>query len=160
MLFPSLYFLLLGCLTSWLVIHLCVLSGMGRGGDADPQHHHTHTGVIPRLGGLGIVMGFAITYLLCFIHLDERDNKSLIHYGIFVGAAASFLLGFIDDFHPLGAKVKLLAQIIIGVMAHQCGLSIERITIPFIDVVVQFGFFSMWLTVIWIVAMMNLINLI
>ena len=160
MLFPSLFFLLLGCLTSWLVIHLCVLSGMGQGDDADPQHHHTHTGVIPRVGGLGIMMGFSITYLLCFIYLDARDNKSLIHYGIFVGAAASFLLGFIDDFHPLGAKVKLLSQIIIGVIVHQCGLSIETITIPFTDVVVQFGFFSMWVTVIWIVAIMNLINLI
>ena len=160
MLFPSLFFLLLGCLTSWLVIYLCVLSGMGQGGDAGPQHHHTHTGVIPRVGGLGIMMGFAITYLLCFIYLDARDNKSLIHYGIFVGAAASFLLGFIDDFHPLGAKVKLLAQIIIGVIVHQCGLSIERVAIPFTDVVVQFGFFSMWVTVIWIVAIMNLINLI
>ena len=160
MLFPSLFFLLLGCLTSWLVIYLCVLSGMGQGGDAGPQHHHTHTGVIPRVGGLGIMMGFAITYLLCFIYLDARDNKSLIHYGIFVGAAASFLLGFIDDFHPLGAKVKLLSQIIIGVIVHQCGLSIEAIAIPFTDVVVQFGFFSMWVTVIWIVAIMNLINLI
>jgi len=77
-----------------------------------------------------------------------------------VGAAASFLLGFIDDFHPLGAKVKLLSQIIIGVIVHQCGLSIERVAIPFTDVVVQFGFFSMWVTVIWIVAIMNLINLI
>ena len=105
-------------------------------------------------------MGFALTYLLCFIYLDDQDNKSLIHYGIFVGAAASFLLGFIDDFHPLGAKVKFLAQIIIGVIAHQCGLSIEAIAIPFTDVVVQFGFFSMWVTVIWIVAIMNLINLI
>ena len=160
MLFPSLFFLLLGCLTSWLVIHLCVLSGMGQGGDADPQHHHTHTGVIPRVGGLGIMMGFALTYLLCFIYLDARDNKSLIHYGIFVGAAASFLLGFIDDFRPLGAKVKLLSQIIIGVIVHQCGLSIDRVAIPFTDVVIQLGFFSMWVTAIWIVAIMNLINLI
>jgi UDP-GlcNAc:undecaprenyl-phosphate GlcNAc-1-phosphate transferase len=160
MLFPSLFFLLLGCLTSWLVIYLCLLSGMGQGVDADPQHHHTHTGVIPRVGGLGIMMGFAITYLLCFIYLDARDNKSLIHYGIFVGAAASFLLGFIDDFRPLGAKVKLLSQIIIGVIVHQCGLSVDRVAIPFTDVVVQLGFFSMWVTVIWIVAIMNLINLI
>ena len=104
-------------------------------------------------------MGFALTYLLCFIYLDDQDNKSLIHYGIFVGAAASFLLGFIDDFNPLGARVKLLAQIIIGVIAYQFGLSIDRVAIPFTDLILQFGFFSMWLTVIWIVIM-NLINLI
>ena len=107
-----------------------------------------------------MVMGFALTYLLCFFYLDDQDNKSLIHYGIFVGAASSFFLGFIDDFYPLGAKVKLLAQIIIGVMAYQFGLSIDRVGIPFTGVVLQFGFFSMWLTVIWIVAIMNLINLI
>ena len=160
MLFPSLFFLLLGCLSSWLIIHLCWLGGLGQGGESSPQHHHTHTGVIPRIGGLGIIVGFALTYLLCFFFLDSRDNKSLIHYGIFMGAAASFLLGLIDDFHPLGAKVKLLAQIMIALLAYECGLSIDRIAIPFTDSVLDFGFFSMGLTVLWIVAIMNLINLI
>lgn len=161
MLFPSLFFLLLGCLSSWLVIHLCLIAGMGQGGGAaQPQHHHTHSGVIPRIGGLGMIFGFSLTYLLCFLFLDHADNKTLIHFGIFVGAAAAFLLGFIDDFRPLGAKVKLLAQILIAVMAHQCGLSIEQVVVPFTSTVIHFGIFSLGLTVIWIVAIMNLINLI
>lgn len=160
MLFPSLFFILLGCLCSWLVIHLFLHAGLGQGEDALPQHHHTHTGVIPRIGGLGIMLGFAVTYLLCFFFLDRTDNQSLIHYGIFAGATASFLLGFIDDLRPLGAKVKLLAQIIIAMLAHECGLSIEQILIPFTDVSVQLGILSMGLTVVWFVAIMNLINLI
>jgi UDP-GlcNAc:undecaprenyl-phosphate GlcNAc-1-phosphate transferase len=45
-------------------------------------------------------------------------------------------------------------------IAHECGLSIERVAIPLTDVVVPLGYFSMGLTVIWIVAIMNLINLI
>lgn len=160
MLFPSLFFLLLGCLTSWLVIHLCLRTGLGQGGHSQPQHHHTHTGAIPRIGGLGIIFGFALTYLLCFIYLDEADDQSLIHYGIFTGAAASFLLGFIDDFRPLGAKVKLLAQAIIAMIAYECGLSVDQIGIPFTDATINLGMFSIGLTVIWIVAIMNLINLI
>ena len=160
MFFPALFFLLLGCLSSWLVIHLCLLGGIGQGGDPDPQHHHTHTGVIPRIGGLGIILGFALTYLLCFIFLDTEDNKSLIHYGIFAGAAAAFMLGFIDDFRPLGAKVKLLAQIIIAMLAHECGISIHGVVIPFTTIAVDLGVFGMAFTVIWIVAIMNLINLI
>ncbi|MDQ8195224.1 MraY family glycosyltransferase [Coraliomargarita sp. SDUM461004] len=116
--------------------------------------------MIPRIGGLGIICGFAVTYLLCFLHLDSQDNQSLIHYGIFLGASASFLLGFVDDFHPLGAKVKLLAQVIIAMLAHECGLSIEKMTIPFTDVTVSLGVFSLALTVIWVVSVMNLINLI
>ena len=160
MIFPAVFFLLLGCLTSWLVIHLCLAGGLGQGGDAEPQHHHTHTGVIPRIGGLGIVLGFALTYVLCFFFLDGQDNKSLIHYGIFIGAAASFLLGLIDDFRPLGARVKLLGQIIIAMIAHECGLSIQAIGIPFFELVLPLGYFSIVVTVIWIVAIMNLINLI
>lgn len=160
MLFSALFFLLLGCLASWLVIYLCLHAGLGQGGDNQPQHHHTHTGIIPRIGGIGIVVGFAVVYLLCFFYLDHTDNKTLVHYGIFVGATGAFLLGFIDDFRPLGAKVKLLAQVIIAMIAHECGLSIDGIAVPFTDMVLSLGVFSMALTVAWIVTIMNLINLI
>ncbi|MGJ8652839.1 MAG: glycosyltransferase family 4 protein [Opitutaceae bacterium] len=155
-----LFFLLLGCFTSWIVIQGLLVSGFGQGGDAEPQHHHTHTGVIPRIGGVGIIAGFAIIYLLCFFLLDETDDKSLIHYAVFGGGFGAFLLGFIDDFHPLGAKVKLLAQIILAMAAHECGLSIEKLSLPFIGYVPDLGVLSMGLTVFWFVAMMNLINLI
>lgn len=160
MLSPILFFLLLGCFTSWLVIHYLLEKGIGQGGDLVPQHHHTHTGVIPRTGGIGLVAGFTVTYLLCFFLLDDQDNKSLIHYAVFAGGAAAFLLGFVDDMRPLGAKVKLLAQIIIAMGAHECGLSIEKLTLPFIGVVPDLGVLSMFMTVFWFVAMMNLVNLI
>jgi UDP-GlcNAc:undecaprenyl-phosphate GlcNAc-1-phosphate transferase len=135
-------------------------SGLGQGGDAQPQHHHTHIGVVPRIGGIGIMSGFAVTYLLCFFFLDSMDDRSLIHYGIFSGAASAFLLGLIDDFRPLGAKVKLLAQIIIAMLAYECGLSINSIGIPFTDVSFPLGILSLGVTVAWIVTIMNLINLI
>lgn len=160
MLFPALFFLLLGSLTSWLAILLCLRAGIGQGGASEPQHHHTHTGVVPRIGGIGILLGFSITYLLCFLYLDRLDNKSLIHYAILAGAVASFLLGLIDDFKPLGAKVKLLAQIIIAMLAHACGISIENFSIPFTDTVLDLGLLGLPITVIWIVSIMNLINLI
>lgn len=160
MLFPVLFFLLLGCFTSWLVVHCLLAVGFGQGGDANPQHHHTHTGIVPRIGGVGIICGFGITYLLTFFLLDEVDNKSLIHYAVFGGGVAAFFLGFIDDFHPLGAKLKLLAQIIIAIIAHECGLTIENLTLPFIGVVPDLGLLGMAFTVFWFVAMMNLVNLI
>jgi len=125
-----------------------------------PQHHHTHEGVIPRIGGLGIIFGFALTYLLCFFLLDDGDNKSLIHYSIFAGGLAAFLLGWVDDLHPLGAKIKLFGQILIACFAYACGLTIEKVGVPFTDYVLPLGLFSFFLTVIWLVAIMNLINLI
>jgi len=159
MLLPTL-FLALGFFASWLTIDLALRAGLGTSRGSLLQHHHTHSGVIPRIGGLGIVLGLAAAYLFCFFYLDERDNQSLIHYAVFGGGVAAFLLGFIDDIRPLGAKVKLLAQIIIALMAHGAGLEVDQITIPFIHVVVNFGVFSVFVTVAWIVALMNLINLI
>lgn len=160
MLLPALFFLLLGCLSAWLIIYLLLVSGFGQDGTRDVQHHHTHVGVIPRIGGIGMIVGFGLTYVLGIIFLDYSDNRSLIHFSIFAGAGAAFLLGFIDDFYPLGAKFKLLAQIAIAVAAHQCGLSIDQISVPFTGYVLDFGPFSILLTVIWFISIMNLINLI
>ena len=160
MFFSALFFLLLGSLTSWLVIYLFLYVGLGQGSEQPQQYHHTHVGLVPRIGGLGIICGFALTYLLCFFYLDHIDNKTLVHYGIFLGALLAFLLGFVDDFHPLGAKFKLLAQVLIGVIVHECGIAIEKLTIPFTGDVLELGLLSMGLTVFWFVAIMNLINLI
>lgn len=160
MLFTALFLLLLGCLASWLSIYIGLQVGLGSGRGEQIQHHHTHTGVIPRIGGVGMIVGFTIAYLLCFFNLDESDNQSLIHYSVFAGAVAAFLLGFIDDIRPLGAKFKLLAQIIIALFAHHAGLQVENIGIPFTDIVLQLGIFSIFITVGWVVALMNLINLI
>jgi UDP-GlcNAc:undecaprenyl-phosphate GlcNAc-1-phosphate transferase len=160
MLTSILFFLLLGCSASWLVIHCLYISGFGQNDEAVPQHHHTHTGVIPRIGGVGLIFGFSLTYLLCYFLLDDGDNQSLIHYAVFAGGLGAFLLGFVDDFRPLGAKVKLLAQIILGIVAHQCGLSVEQVVVPFTGMAFDLGVLSLFLTVFWFVAMMNLINLI
>jgi len=158
--FPVLFFLLLGCFVAWLTIYLLLQTGLGRQANTGPQHHHTHSGVVPRIGGLGIVLGFTAVYLLCFFQLDARDNATLMHYAVFAGGAGAFLLGFIDDFKPLGAKVKLLAQIILAMLAHECGLSIEKVAVPFGGGQVALGLLSLPLTILWFVAMMNLINLI
>lgn len=160
MFFTALFFLLLGCSVSWLTIHLGLQAEVGKARGGQPQHHHTHAGFIPRIGGLGIVAGFALTYLLCFFYLDKRDNQSLIHYSVFAGGVAAFLLGFVDDIRPLGARVKLLAQIIIALFAHHAGLEVQVVAIPFTEMSLNLGIFGIFVTVGWIVALMNLINLI
>ena len=160
MFFPILFFLLLGCFITWLVIHSLYVSDLGKGSAGDPQHHHTHTGVVPRIGGVGLVMGLSATYLLCFFLLDARDHQSLMHYALFAGGVAAFLLGFIDDFHPLGAKCKLLGQIAIATAATLCGLEIGNVVLPIVNTPFDLGLFGVPLTVLWFVAMMNLINLI
>ena len=143
-----------------MIIHLLLALGVAQGGSVQPQHHHTHTGVIPRIGGVGVVFGFALTFLLAFLFLDAQRDQFLVYSTVFVGAGLAFLMGLVDDFHPLGARLKLLLQIGIGVLAWKCGLAIERFAIPFIEEQVELGLVGFGLTVFWFVAIMNLINLI
>ena len=143
MLLTSLTFILLSCFASWLVIRLLRVSGFGQGGDGEVQHHHTHTGVIPRIGGVGIVAGFGVAYLLWWFQHESGDPKLLVHLAVLGGTCAAFLLGFIDDFRPLGAKLKLLGQILIAVFAYACGLAIEQVQLPFTAIDLDFGFLSL-----------------
>lgn len=153
-------YILLSGVVSWLAIYCLLKFWSGRTASEQLQHHHTHTEAIPRIGGVGIVMGLLVTYTLCFFQLNPGDNKTLMHFAVLGGAIGAFLLGLIDDFHPLEAKVKLLGQIMIAVLVHQCGLSIDRVTLPFTSYIIELEFIGLFLTIIWFVSVMNLINLI
>ena len=109
---------------------------------------------------MGIAVGLLITYVICFFQLNAEDNRTLMHFAVVVGAGGSFLLGFIDDYYPLGAKLKLLVQILIAIVAYKCGLAVDRITVPFTNISASMGFWGLLLTVGWFVTVMNLINLI
>jgi UDP-GlcNAc:undecaprenyl-phosphate GlcNAc-1-phosphate transferase len=158
--FPILFFLFIGALSSWLVIRILLLSGVGQGQTANIQHHHTHIGIIPRIGGLGLVAGFLVSFIICAVYLQPEVDLSSPYWGLIFGGIAAFLLGIVDDFYPLGAKLKLLFQIAIAVLAYQFGLEIKTVVIPFTEHSIELGSISYILTVGWFVVLMNLINLI
>ena len=154
------FFILLGCLVSWSVTHVLLRARFAKDYKRGNQHHHTHSGVVPRIGGVGIVTAFGLVYLLCFIFLDDRDNTSLINYAVAAGAVGAFVLGFLDDFHPLTAKTKFAVQILLALLAYYSGLSIEQVKVPFTETHLQLGVFGIFVTVFWFVAIMNIMNLI
>ena len=95
---------------------------------------------------------------LFWFTLDENNLQT--HLAVFVGATLAFGLGLVDDLFPLNARFKLFFQIFIALIAHYLGLGINTFTIPFTDLVIEFGVLSYFVTVIWFLVMMNLINLI
>ena len=128
--------------------------------NTEDQPHHTHTEKISRVGGVGIIAGFFLSYCLFFILFDSKDNRSLMHFSIFFGAFSCFAMGFIDDLRPIDAKLKFIIQILIAIFAHQSGLKIDHVILPFLEWDLDLQNFSLILTVIWFVSIMNLINLI
>lgn len=114
--------------------------------------HHTP---IPRLGGLAIFIGCVVSILL-FAELTQQL------YGILIGAAIIVAVGIVDDVHPLGAGIKLILQIISALVAVGNGVVIQTIAnpLPFGAEYLDFGIWAIPITVIWIVAVTNSVNLI
>ncbi|HEX9047934.1 MAG TPA: MraY family glycosyltransferase [Verrucomicrobiae bacterium] len=80
---------------------------------------------------------------------------------LLIGASlAMFGLGLWDDLVGVGARRKLIGQILIASVAFLGGISIEHFRVPFTDQLIDLGFWGWPVTVIWLVALTNLINLI
>ena len=155
-----LIFLFAGTVCSWCIISYLISSKWASAFHADDQPHHTHTEKISRVGGVGIIVGFFISYSLFLILFDSKDNQSLMHFTLFFGAFACFALGLIDDLRPIDAKLKFILQILIAFFAHESGFRIDHLILPFLGWELDLENVSLILTVIWFVSIMNLINLI
>jgi len=120
----------------------------------DARRMHDHP--IPRLGGLAIFLGFLVAVLL-FVPLDGPKQ------GMLLGAVIIVILGVFDDIYALPAKLKFLVQIIAALVATLLGNRIEVLSNPNVfssNPLWELGWLSVPVTVIWIVAITNAVNLI
>jgi len=122
--------------------------------------HHTHKIPVPRLGGIALA-GAMVSVILFFILLSGPDVFLNSQSCLLIAASlAMFGLGLWDDLFVLGARRKLLGQILIASATYFCGIGIIHFRIPFVDQVIDLGYWAWPITVFWLVAMTNLINLI
>lgn len=123
--------------------------------DVPKDNRRMHKKPIPRLGGLAIFAGCIIA-ILTFAEISTQ----LI--GILIGATIIVAVGIVDDIRPLGAGVKLILQIISALVAVGHGVLIPMIAnpFPFGGEYWDFGIWAIPITVIWIVAVTNSVNLI
>ena len=129
------------------------VGGMARllGVVATPGGRHIHKRPIPRLGGLAIFLGILVPSL-AFLSLDGEMR------GIVLGAAVACVVGAIDDFRGLDPLPKLAGQVAAAAIACASGVWIDHFTFPFLGVVDLPAWVGMPLTVVWIVAVMNMVN--
>jgi len=106
---------------------------------------------IPRLGGLAIFLGILVPSL-AFLTLDGEMR------GIVLGAAVACVIGAIDDFRGLEPFPKLAGQVAAASIPLAFGVWIDHFTFPFLGVVDLPAWVGMPLTVVWIVAVMNMVN--
>lgn len=117
-----------------------------------PDDRKVHKKPIPRIGGLGIYLAFMISLL---ISVDITREV----LGIILGGTFIVIIGIIDDFLNMPAKLKLLGQIVAAGILVFFGVNIEFITNPFGDYLFL-GYLSIPATIFWIVGITNTVNLI
>lgn len=124
-----------------------------RAGAVDrPGERKVHSQPVPCWGGLGICLGFAAAVLL-----SVPLSKEVM--GLLLGGLIALGVGMVDDWRELSPWVKLAGQAAAALVAVAFGISIDFVTNPF-GGIIGLGYLSVPVTVLWIVAITNAINLV
>jgi UDP-GlcNAc:undecaprenyl-phosphate GlcNAc-1-phosphate transferase len=119
-----------------------------------------HTGKIPRLGGIGIVLAFVIALVVSTLVFGSGgDTGGRLVYILF-SAFTIHLLGLVDDFSNLKAVFKFTIELGIAILLSALGFRFRTVLIPFGSGSIDFGLLSWPLTVVWIIGITNAVNLI
>ncbi len=124
--------------------------------DVPRDARRMHKVPIPRLGGLAIFSGFMISTLLFVAMTPEMKS-------VLLGAVVIVVLGVIDDSMSLPAALKFVVQIGAALIPTLHGVTIRVFSNPNVfsdDLYWNLGSLSVPLTVLWIVAVTNSVNLI
>lgn len=162
---------LIGFFTSLFLTYISIPLAKKFGFVDDPaKHKHPaiiHTGIIPRAGGVPILLSIFCTYVL----LTHEISKPIL--GIFLGAFILIIVGLFDDLLDLSPYVRFVINIIAALCVVGFGIGINAITNPLggtialTDFKINFELFGAAhsivvladiLAVLWIVWMMNAVN--
>ena len=114
---------------------------------------------------LGIAVAAIVWFILdnwCGWNLESPGGfaKNINCYGVAAAILIMFLTGAVDDIRSLTPQTKLFWQIVAATVADVSGIVIGTIVIPFSGAHVELGIFAHILSIFYLVAFANIINLI
>src|SRR5207245_474358 len=129
------------------------VGGMARllGAVDRPGERRRHGRTVPRLGGLALFLGIFVPSL-AFLDLNREMR------GLLLGAAVATTVGAVDDFRGLTWWEKLGGQVIAAGLRAGFGIWVHSFTFPFVGRQVLPSTVGISLTVLGIVAVMNMVN--
>ncbi len=130
-----------------------------------PGGRRQHQGVIPRLGGIAMYVGFTVAVLATLLlpqswfppRLDPNEVRRLT--GLLIGTTAVFLFGLLDDWRQFPSRPQYVAQFLSALIAIAFIIFIERVNNPFGAGQIVFPWPVVWaLTIFWFMGMINTVN--
>lgn len=131
-----------------------------------PTKRKKHRGPIPLSGGIGIYIGFFVTY---FVFLYITRNSGLIDdykqpIWIFISSTLILLIGLVDDYFKSKKKEfpiypRFIVQILAAVLVYKAGIVFEGFDNPFTGTYVLLPqWIQFLLTITWIFGVTTVIN--
>ncbi len=129
------------------------VGGMARriGAVDEPDGRRLNVIAIPRLGGLALFLGIFVP-ALAFLDLGRETR------GLLIGAALATIVGAVDDYRGLPWWQKLGGQLAAAAVPVSFGVWIDRFTFPLLGINTLPEWAGVPLSLIWIVAIMNMVN--
>src|SRR5947209_18960674 len=122
-----------------------------------------HSARVPRLGGIAIVAGFYAPLLALILYPTGLGSVFYADgsrgFAFLFGGLAIAGLGIFDDIFGCGAVEKFFVQIAVALYMWWAGFRIDDVNIVG-GTILSLGPFGVLLTVLWIVGVMNALNLI
>ncbi len=134
--------------------------GLKSGRVDQPNERKIHARPMVRLGGISIFVGTLTAMLILwfiggFGDLPPQQQDGI--WGVVLGGMGFFAIGLADDLFSLSPFVRLAMQVVIAIGAWSMGVRIDFLSVPF-DGLVHLGWFSLPITVLWLVGLANAIN--
>jgi UDP-GlcNAc:undecaprenyl-phosphate GlcNAc-1-phosphate transferase len=126
-----------------------------------PGGRKIHDKPIPRLGGISIFVTFNLILVMLseieFFFFPSNFLAETKFAWLVVASAIMLGLGTVDDFRRIPPSIKFFFQIIAGLIVALACVKIQVITLPFGTI--DLGIWSIPVTIFWVVAITNAINL-
>jgi UDP-GlcNAc:undecaprenyl-phosphate GlcNAc-1-phosphate transferase len=156
----ALYAFLLAAAVTALLTPVTMRLARAVGAIDEPRERGLSERPTPLLGGLAIFAG-ALVAALIWLPGGHGTEHQLWH-GVLIAAAVITVVGALDDRFDLPPVAKLAGQVVAAIIAVHFGVAVKAITLPFIGVMhfPNAGVTNAGpvLTVIGLVAMMNVVN--
>ncbi len=143
-----------------LVTPLVKKLAVAAGAIDQPGQRKVHQHPVPCWGGLGIFLGFAAAMVAAapLVVGSPLSRGKII--GLLAGGLVVLVVGMIDDWKGLPPLAKLAGQIAAAAVAVSFGIGMSFVTNPFGGYIILPSPLNVILTIAWIVAITNALNLV
>ncbi|MBD5430350.1 MraY family glycosyltransferase [Lactobacillus sp.] len=122
----------------------------------NPNARRVNKKPMPTIGGLGIFVSFSIGQFVLL--RDEFPTHEL--FSVLLASSVIILTGLIDDILELKPRQKMFGIFIASLVIYfLAGIKMSEVTLPWLGTI-QLGWWSFPITIFWILALTNAINLI